>query len=204
MDAHAQLASSAAAERNKGPILEVLESVLPAGASVLELASGTGQHAAHFAAVHPGWRWQPSEADAQWLPVIAARCAGLPNVSAPLQLDVLVPPWSRALGRYDAVFVANLLHISSWGTCAALMRGAAAHLHPRGVLVVYGPFAVEGEALAPSNRAFDEDLRRRDPRWGLRCLGEVRAEAARAGLEFERRAAMPAHNLTLIWRLPGP
>jgi SAM-dependent methyltransferase len=194
---------SAAAERNRGPILEVLESVLPPDAAVLEIASGTGQHAAHFAAAHPRWRWQPSEADAQRLPAIAARCDGLPNVAAPLLLDLLAPDLPANLGPFDAMFAANLLHISPWPTCAALMRLAAAQLIPGGVLVVYGPFEVEGEPLAPSNRAFDEDLRSRDPRWGLRLLGDVDAQASRAGLVFERRVAMPANNLTLSWRRAG-
>ena len=193
---------SAAAERNQGPILEVLESVLPPDATVLEIASGTGQHAAHFAAAHPRWRWQPSEADAAMLPGIAARCKDLPNVAAPLVLDLLAPDRPAGLGPFDAVFSANMLHISPWPTCAALMRLAAAQLAPGGVLVVYGPFRVEGEPLVASNLAFDEDLRSRDPRWGLRLLGDVDAQAAHAGLVFERRVAMPANTLTLWWRLP--
>ena len=193
---------SAAAERNQGPILEVLESVLPPDATVLEIASGTGQHAAHFAAAHPRWRWQPSEADAAMLPGIAARCKNLPNVVAPLVLDLLAPDRPAGLGPFDAVFSANMLHISPWPTCAALMRLAAAQLAPGGVLVVYGPFRVEGEPLVASNLAFDEDLRSRDPRWALRQLGDVDAQAAHAGLVFERRVAMPANNLTLWWRLP--
>jgi SAM-dependent methyltransferase len=194
---------SAAAERNKGPILQVLESVLAPAAAVLEIASGTGQHAAHFAAAHPRWHWQPSEADAALLPAIAARCNGLANVAPPLALDLLAPDLPASLGPFDAVFVANLLHISPWPTCEALMRLAATRIAPGGALVVYGPFRVEGEPLAPSNVAFDEDLRSRDPRWGLRLLGDVDAEAARAGLVFERRVAMPANNLTLLWRRAG-
>lgn len=195
---------SAAAERNQGPILQVLESVLAPACAVLEIASGTGQHAAHFAAAHPRWHWQPSEADAALLPAIAARCNDLANVAPPLALDLLAPHPPANLGPFDAVFVANLLHISPWPACAALMRLAAAHIAPGGVLVVYGPFEVEGEPLAPSNVAFDEDLRSRDPRWGLRLLGDVDAQAARAGLVFERRVAMPANNLTLLWRRPAP
>ena len=195
---------SAAAERNKEPILEVLESVLPPDAAVLEVASGTGQHAAHFAAAHPRWRWQPSEADAALLPAIAARCEALPNVAPPLALDLLAPDQPVNLGPFDAVFAANMLHISPWPTCAALMGLAAWCVAPGGVLVVYGPFEVEGEPLAPSNRAFDEDLRSRDPRWGLRLLGDVDAQASRAGLVFERRVAMPANNFALLWRRPAP
>jgi len=202
------LPTSPAAERNKGPILEVLQRLLPPAARVLEVASGTGQHAAHFAAAQPQWHWQPSDGDAGALPTIASRCARLPNVAAPLHLDLLAQEVSKAAGRnpgaapgtFDALYAANLLHISPWPATAALMRLAGAHLRAGGRLVVYGPFEVEGEALAPSNRAFDADLRSRDARWGLRRLGDVQAEAARAGLVFEERVVMPANNLMLAWR----
>lgn len=210
------LPTSPAAERNKGPILGVLQRLLPPAAHVLELASGTGQHAAHFAAAQPQWHWQPSDGDAAALPTIAQRCAHLPNVAAPLHLDLLAGDLKGAGGRrsgvepapepawpagpFDALYVANLLHISPWATTPALMRLAAARLRAGGQLVVYGPFEVEGEPLAPSNRAFDADLRARDARWGLRRLGDVQAQAARAGLVFEERVAMPANNLVLVWR----
>jgi SAM-dependent methyltransferase len=202
------LPSSRAAERNKQPILEVLQRWLPPKASVLEVASGTGQHAVHFAAQQPLWQWQPSDGDAAALPTIASRCAPWGNVAAPLHLDLLsgdgdgvqpgLPEAER--GSFDAVYVANLLHISPWPACAALMRLAATHLRAGGLLVVYGPFDVEGEALAPGNRDFDADLRARDARWGLRRLGQVQAEASRVGLEFVQRVAMPANNLMLAWR----
>lgn len=189
---------SAAAERNQGPILALLRRALPARATVLEIASGTGQHAAHFAAAEPGWTWQPSERDAAALPAIAARCAGLPNVPPPLQLDLLALP--AAPGRFDAAYCANLLHIAPWPVCAALMRAAANLLQAGGLLVVYGPFVVDGEPTAPSNLAFDADLRARDPAWGLRRLADV-VDAARAeDLAFEQRFAMPANNLTLQFR----
>lgn len=190
---------SPAAERNRGPLLEVLRRVLPPDAQVLEIASGTGQHAEHFAQAMPGWRWQPSEADAAALPAIAARCAALPNVLAPRPLDVL-QPWPAGLGPFDAVFCANLLHIAPWQTCGALMRGAAACLHAGGVLLLYGPYFVDGEPAAPSNLAFDADLRRRDPRWGLRRLADVVAQAEAAGLRLEQRFSMPANNLSLMLR----
>ena len=191
---------SAAAERNRGPILDILRQVLPAQAAVLEVASGSGQHAAHFAAAQAGWTWQPTEADAAALPAIAARCAGLANVRSPLLLDVLATPWPPALGRYDAMVCANLLHIAPWPTCAALMAGAAAHLVPGGVLVLYGPYFVDGVTTAPGNLAFDADLRARDARWGLRRLAEVAGEARDAGLALEQRYEMPANNLTLVFR----
>jgi len=191
---------SAAADRNKDPILDVLTRVLPEAASVLEIASGTGQHAAHFAAARPGWRWQPSDGDPRALATIASHVAALANVRAPIVLDVLAPHWPESLGRFDAVFCANMLHISAWSTCAALMTGAARHLLAGGTLVVYGPFVVDGEPLAPGNAAFDADLRQRNPAWGLRRLAAVAEEAQRAGLALEQRFAMPANNLMAVFR----
>jgi SAM-dependent methyltransferase len=196
------LPHSPAAERNGPPILQALQRWLPAQAQVLEVASGTGQHAQHFASACPGWQWQPSEATAAPLPAIAARCAGLGNVLAPVVLDVLdvlAPhrPWPLPPGAADAVFVANLLHIAPWAATAALMQGAARVLRPGGLLVVYGPFVVAGEPLAPSNAAFDADLRARHPLWGLRALHEVQAAAAQAGLQLAERLPMPAHNQLL-------
>jgi len=191
---------SPAAERNKAPILAVLERVLPARAAVLEIASGTGQHAAHFAAAQPGWDWQPSDVDARSLAAIAAHAGGVANVRPALPLDVLAVPWPAAIGRFDAVYCANMIHIASWATCGALMHGAARHLVDGGVLLLYGPYLVDGEATAPSNLAFDLDLRRRDASWGLRRLAAVVDEAARAGLAFEDRIGMPANNFMLVFR----
>jgi SAM-dependent methyltransferase len=194
-----ELPFSAAAERNAAPILAVLQSWLPAGARVLELASGSGQHAAHFAAAGAAWCWQPSDADARMLPAIAARCAGLAAVAAPRRLDLLDPAWTAGLAPVDALYCANLLHISPWPVCGALMRGAAGLLAEGGSLCVYGPFKVEGEPLAASNAAFDEDLRARNPAWGLRWLGQVDELAAAAGLRLQQRVDMPARNLLLRW-----
>jgi SAM-dependent methyltransferase len=190
---------SPAAERNKAPILAMLQRWLPAEASVLEIASGSGQHAAHFATVQPQWTWQPTDADASALPGIARRCSGLDNVRPPLQLDVLAP-WPATLGRFDAIYCANMLHISPWSTCAALMQGVASHLKAGGALVLYGPYLVDGEEPAPSNLAFDASLRSRDPSWGLRRLDAVLKEAQARGLAFEQRADMPANNLMLLLR----
>ena len=192
---------SAPAERNKGPILELLARALPQDARVLEIASGSGQHAAHFAAAQPRWRWQPSDADARALAGIAARCAGLSNVAAPVALDVLAPPQASLLrGLFEAVYCANMIHIAPWAACAGLMQLAARLLAPDGALVVYGPFIEDDVPTAASNLAFDADLRARDPQWGLRRLADVDAEAARAGLRRVERHAMPANNLTLVWR----
>jgi len=198
------LTTSAPAERNKGPILDVLVRVLPDAATVLEIASGTGQHAAHFAAARSDWTWQPTDADANALASIASRTAALANVGAPLMLDVLAPRWPDALGRFDALYCANMLHIAEWATCAALMAGSARHVVPGGALVLYGPYLVDGEPTAPGNVAFDADLRQRNPAWGLRRLADVVAAADRAGLTLERRFDMPANNLTLVFRrTPG-
>lgn len=194
---------SPAAERNAAPILALLQRWLPARARVLEVASGTGQHARHFALAQPGWDWQPSEAQTVALPVIAARCAGLPNARPPLQLDVMQAPWPVEAHSCDVLLVANLLHIAPWPATPALLQGAARCLRPGGQLLVYGPFVVEGQALAPSNAAFDADLRQRDARWGLRTLQQVQAAARQAGLSWVERCAMPANNLLLRLQAAG-
>ena len=198
------LHSSPAADRNKAPILEVLQRVLPPDAAVLEIASGTGQHAAHFAAAEPGWRWQPSDADPGAAASIDAWCGSLDNVAPALALDVLASDWPVPQASLDAIFCANMLHISPWASCGALMRGAARHLAPGGVLVTYGPYLVDGEPTAPGNLAFDADLRSRNPAWGLRLLADVIAQANAAGLGFEERVQMPANNLVLVFRKLRP
>ena len=189
---------SPAAARNRGPILEQLRRLLPAHGRALEIASGTGEHAAHVAAALPGWIWQPSDPDPQALGSIRAWCSGLPNVREPLALDVLRTPWHGAPEAVDAIFCANMLHIAPWPTCAALMQGAARHLDAAGLLILYGPYVIEGEPTAPGNLAFDADLRARNPAWGLRRLGDVLGEAAHAGLALRERIAMPANNLLLV------
>jgi hypothetical protein len=199
------LPHSPAADRNKQPILDVLRELLPAQGTALEIASGTGQHAAWFAAALPGWIWQPTEMDASALPGIAAWTsrAGLANVRPPLLLDVTAPRWPAQgpafAEPFDAIYCANMLHISPWATCAGLMQGSARHLAPRGVLVTYGPYLEDHVPTAPSNLAFDESLRARDPTWGIRRLGDVTREAQRAGLALRERHAMPANNLLLVF-----
>ena len=189
---------SAAAERNRAPILAALERWLPARGSALEIASGTGQHAAHFAAALAGWQWQPTDADPAALASIDAWCAGLANVRPALRLDVLATPWQCVPAQVDAIFCANMLHIAPWPTCAALMQGAGRHLAPGGLLVLYGPYVVDGEPTAPSNLAFDADLRARNGAWGLRRLADVVAEAQGAGLALRARETLPANNLLLV------
>lgn len=196
---------STATDRNKRPILDALRNVLPQRGTALEIASGTGQHVAWFAAGLPDWTWQPTDADTTALPAIAAATAqaGLANVRPPLRLDVLAPQWPAEgppfSETFDAVFCANMLHIAPWATCAALMRGAARHLAPNGLLVTYGPYFEEDVATAPSNLAFHQSLRMRNAAWGLRRLQDVTEEAALAGLRLQARHAMPANNLLLVW-----
>ena len=189
---------SAATERNGGPILAELLRLLPAQGTALEIAAGSGQHAARFAAALPRWRWQPSDGDAQSLASIGAWCAGLSNVLPPLVLDVMAPHWPGVPNAVDAIFCANMLHISPWATTAALMQGAARHLVPGGLLLIYGPFVEDDLPTAPSNQAFDADLRARDPAWGLRRLADVLQQAAPAGLMLRERVALPANNLLLV------
>ena len=192
---------SAPAERNGAAILAELQRLLPASARVLEIASGTGQHAQRFAAACSGWDWQPSDFNPKSLATVDARCADGPKVRPCLVLDVLAPRWPAAEGIHDAVYCANMLHISPWATCAGLMQGAARCLKPDGLLLVYGPFIVDGEPVAPGNVAFDADLRQRNSAWGLRSVTAVDAQARQAGLILERRFDMPTNNLLLAWRL---
>lgn len=199
------LPHSPAADRNKQPILEVLRQVLPAAGAALEIASGTGQHVVWFAAALPQWSWQPTDADPGALPGIAAcaRQSGLANVRPPLLLDVLAPQWpaqgAAFTQRFDAIYCANMLHISPWATCAALMQGSARYLASQGVLVTYGPYLEDDVPTAPSNLAFDESLRARDASWGIRRLSDVKGEARQAGLVLRQRHAMPANNLLLVF-----
>ena len=195
---------SAAAERNQAPITAQLKRLLPARGVLLEIASGTGQHAAHAAAEMPAWRWQPSDADGDALASIGAWCHGLPNVMPPLLLDVMAADWPVPT-PVDAIFNANMIHIAPWPVCAALMQGAARHLTAQGLLVLYGPFIVEAGSTATSNLAFDADLRRRNPAWGLRQLSDVLETGVRAGLKLQAQISMPANNLLLAFgRASGP
>lgn len=189
---------SPAAERNRGPILAELLRVLPPSGVMLEIAAGTGQHAAHFAAALPGWQWLPSDGDAASLASISAWCASTPNVLPPIALDVAATSWPGVPGTVDALFCANLLHISPWAITPSLMQGAARHLSPQGLLVLYGPYLEDGVPTAPGNLAFDADLRTRNPAWGLRRLAEVLDQAQQTGLQLVERVAMPANNLLLV------
>ncbi len=195
---------SPAAERNREPIGAELQRLLPAQGLALEIASGTGQHAAYFASALPGWRWQPTDGDARSMASIGAWCAGLANVLPPLPIDVVAGTWPGVAASADAMFCANLLHISPWATCAGLMQGAARHLAADGLLLLYGPFVVDGQATAPSNLAFDADLRARDPAWGLRRLADVVLQAEAVGLRLREQVSMPANNPLLVFNRDRP
>ncbi len=194
-----------AAERNREPILRALQQILPPQGLALEIASGTGQHVAHFAAGLPGWVWQPSDAQPDAFDSIRGWCAqaGVRQVKAPIQLNVMTSPWPCVdrpfKPSFDAIFCANMLHIAPWATCAALMQGAARHLTPAGRLLVYGPFLEPGTPTSPGNQDFDQSLRQRDPSWGIRQLDDVAQEASRAGLRLHQRIEMPTNNLLLVF-----
>ena len=200
----AQYTFSPAADRNKQPILDVLREVLPAHGNALEIASGTGQHVAWFAEALPQWTWQPTDAMPVAIDSISARITeqGLRNVRPPLVLDVMAYEWLPGTEQFDLIYCANMLHISPWATCAALMQGSARHLAPSGVLVTYGPYLEDDVPTSEGNLSFDQSLRAQDPAWGIRRGQDVEQEAARAGLQLHARHAMPATNLLLVWAKP--
>jgi hypothetical protein len=191
--------SAPAAARNRAPILDVLREHLPPRGLALEIASGSGEHAMWFAAALPAITWQPSDQEGDALRSIAAwrASAGLPNVLAPLALDVTAPDWPVA--RADAIVCINMIHIAPWRAAEALIAGAARVLPSGAPLVLYGPFR-EGGRTAPSNEAFDQSLRARNPEWGVRDLDDVAALARRHGLALAARVAMPANNLSAVFR----
>jgi cyclopropane fatty-acyl-phospholipid synthase-like methyltransferase len=194
-----RLAYSEACERNKRPILAILTEAFAARARVLEIGSGTGQHAVHFARHLPHLTWQPTDV-AEYLPDLAERIAreGTPNLLAPIALDVRAEQWSVA--SVDAVFSANTLHIMDWDSVQHFFRGVGEVLSADGVLCVYGPFRYGGRYTTESNAAFDRGLRARDPASGLRDFEAVDALACAQGLTLSADHAMPANNQTLVWR----
>jgi len=196
----ADLPSAPAALRNREPIAEVLRGVLPTRGLVLEIASGTGEHSSFFAETFPKLEWQPTDQDedtVRWLAERRAR-ATLANLRPPLWLDATRSQWP--LDHADAVLCINMVHISPWKATVGLLGGAARILPVEAPLILYGPYRRRDVPTAPSNEAFDQSLRSRDPEWGLREVEAVSAEAAAHGLSFERFVEMPANNLTLIYR----
>ena len=197
---------SPSAERNKHPILDTLRTFLPTHGQALEIASGTGQHVVWLAQHLPDWTWQPTEVHRGALYNIEVRAneADLANVLESVQLDVCKEPWFAEATPYDLVLCINMLHIAPWAACAALMRGAARHLRPQGVLVTYGPYFEADIAPTPSNLEFDQSLRAHDSSFGIRQLADVQDQAALAGLQLQARHALPANNLLLVWGRTPP
>ena len=186
--------------RNRDPILEVLRRLLPATGLVLEVASGSGEHAAYFATKLPALMWQPTDPDPEAIASTAAHrvTASVPNLLPPLMLDVMSERWP--VDRADAVICCNMIHIAPWSACEGLVAGAARTLPSGGLLYLYGPYKIGGEHTAPSNRNFDLDLRARNPEWGIRDLGDVTALAERHGFKLAETVPMPANNLSVIFQ----
>lgn len=189
-----------AAARNCAPIADVLARELPQSGLVLEIASGTGEHAMAFARRFPALTWQPSDADADALASIAAWRdeVDLPNFLAPQRLDAAAADWPIA--RCDAILCINMVHISPVEATLGLLAGASRLLAPQGALILYGPYLEDQVVTAPSNEAFDASLKQRDPRWGLRHVAWIDDLAGREGFRRTNRVAMPANNLMLVYR----
>ena len=187
--------------RNREAIAAELAALLPACGTVLEVASGSGEHAAFFAERFPDLTFVPSDPDAAARASIAAWCAGLANVAPPLAIDAAVGAWPIAVA--DAVLCINMVHISPWEATVGLFRACAALLPPGGPLILYGPYREAGVETAESNLAFDESLKARDPEWGLRDVADVDRLAAEWGFARTGRVAMPANNLMLVYRSGG-
>jgi len=190
--------SAPSALRNRGPILEALQPHLPPAGTVLEIASGTGEHVAHFAAVTPALSFQPTDPDPDRRASIDAWTAGLANVRPALPLDAASIPWPVA--QADVILCINMIHIAPWAATEGLVAGAARALQPGGLLALYGPFRRDAHPIEPGNAAFDADLRSRNPEWGLRSLETVAALAATEGFGPPTVVAMPAANLTVLFR----
>ncbi len=193
--------TSPAVARNRDPILDVLRRMLPARGLVLEVASGTGEHAAYFSQRMPGLVWQPTDADPANMRSIAAWTseAGSFNLMPPLLLDAAEPS-TWPVRSADAILAVNLIHIAPWDAAAGLLAGAASILSAGGPLILYGPYREGGRHTAESNAAFDAELRARNPNWGVRDLAELAELAALNGLALRERVAMPANNLAVTFR----
>ena len=198
---------SPSAARNCGPIREVLTRVLPKKGIALEIGSGTGEHVICFAKALPGLVWLPSDPDSASRASIKAWSAteGLANVRAPVAIDVRGGVWGvEDDAPFDAMISLNMVHITPWESALGLLAGAGRLLRPDGILFLYGPFMLGGTHTAASNAAFDADLKRRDPRWGVRDVDELVGEAAPHGLELREIVEMPVNNLSLVFVKAGP
>jgi len=191
---------SPATARNRGPILSVMQRVFPAQGRVLEIASGSGEHATFMARAMPGLEWQPSDPGAEARASIADWIAhdGLANVQAPLDIDVRRADWG-VRAPFDAIVAINMIHYAPWDATSALFAGAARLLRAGGIVFLYGPYKRDGRHTAPSNEAFEAWLEARDPSFGVRDLGEVEAEARRHGFSLREIVEMPANNLSVVF-----
>ena len=186
-----------ATQRNRDFILEVLKTILPSTGTVLEVASGTGQHVAYFASKLEKLQWLPTDLDSDALPSIDSWCENLPNVAQAQQLDVC-EPWPVTAA--DALINVNMIHISPWQTCLGLFEGSSKVLPPGGVVYLYGPFKRGGQHTAPSNERFDISLRSNNSTWGVRDLDDVTSVANENGFNLDRVVEMPANNLSVVFR----
>ena len=196
---------ASATQRNRGPILDVLKRILPASGALLEIASGTGEHAVWFAEQLASFVYQPSDPDPKHQASIRAWSAGagLANLLEPVELDVTDADWERNARipvDLTAILCINLIHIAPWAAALGLLRGAAAALAPGRLLYLYGPYRRGGAHTAPSNEAFDRSLRAQDPAWGVRDLEAVASAARQAGFDLDEVVQMPANNLSVILR----
>lgn len=191
---------AAAAERNRNAIAEILQEVLPPSGLVLEIASGSGQHASFFARTFPALTWQPSDLDEAARASIAAYRAedSLANLLPPIRLDASADDWP--ISHADAIVCINMIHIAPWAACLGLLRGAARILPPGAPLALYGPFSIDGDFIADSNIAFDQRLRSENPAWGVRELRDIERAAAESGLALDRCVPRPANNHVVVFR----
>ena len=188
------------ASRNLAPILEVLDHHLPPEGRALEIASGTGQHVAAFAARFAGIHWQPSDVNPDNLPSIAAWCAGLSNVAPPIVLDACAPGWGQ--GDWTTIHLTNLLHLIPEAAAHTLLGEIARGLAPGGLALLYGPFRREGRLVSDGDKAFDASLRAQNPAIGYKDVEWVEATLTQSGLHLLARIEMPASNLMLLARQP--
>ena len=192
-----------ATQRNREPILKVLQKVLPSEGNILEIASGTGEHAVFFASQLQGCQWYPSDRDSSLRDSIVAWSKECPtdNLHPPLDINASSEPWSieTAAISIDAIVNINMIHIAPFSACEGLMAGAGRILPLGGILYLYGPYKREGKHTSVSNEAFDKSLRDRDSRWGVRQLEDVIAVAQKANLTLQEVIAMPANNLSVIF-----
>ncbi len=186
--------------RNRDAILDILQDVLPHTGTIFELASGTGEHVVYFAKACPQLTWQPSDYDPAALISIAAwmQEAVLPNVLAPVRIDTSASDWPVVAA--DAIICINMVHIAPWAAVEGMFAGARQVLHPGAPLYLYGPYAEADKPLADSNAQFDRSLRSRNPEWGLRVVEDIEALATAYGFALDQRIAMPANNLSLVFR----